>query len=317
MKEKIIKKIEEYDTIIIHRHVRPDPDALGAQCGLSEILKKNYPDKSIYVVGDEDQSLTFMNQMDEIGDDRFKGALVIVCDTANEARIDDSRYSLAEYMIKIDHHPNEDKYGDLIWVDTNASSVSEMIYEFYLFGKEQQQFLLTEKGAELLYTGIVGDTGRFLYSNTTEKTMRYAGELRNYNFDTAEIYEEMYKLPLNVARLNGYVLSHFQYVDPGVGYIYLTKEVMEEFQVTPSESALLVNAFSNVEGLRTWVFFVEEPDQIRVRFRSKGPIVNTIAAKYNGGGHPMASGATVYTIEETEQIIQELIEACKKEDNRN
>lgn len=92
---------------------------------------------------------------------------------------------------------------------------------------------------------------------------------------------------------------------------------MEKHGVTPSESALLVNSFSNVEGLRTWVFFVEEPDQYRVRFRSKGPIVNTIAAKYNGGGHPMASGATVYTIEETENIIQDLIEACKIEDGVN
>ncbi|WP_257346576.1 DHH family phosphoesterase [Pseudalkalibacillus decolorationis] len=311
MKDKIIKKIEEYDTIIIHRHVRPDPDALGSQGGLSEILKQNYPEKRIYVVGEDEPSLSFMMKMDDIKKDAYQGALVIVCDTANEARISDSRFSLGDYLIKIDHHPNEDKYGNLIWVDTNASSVSEMIYEFYLHGKEYNHFKLTEKGAELLFTGIVGDTGRFLYSNTTEKTMHYAGELKNFNFNSADIYEEMYKVPMNVARLNGYVLSNFNYIDPGVGYIYLSKEVMEEFQTTPTESSLLVNTFSNVDGLKAWVFFVEEPDQIRVRFRSKGPIVNTIAAKYNGGGHPMASGATVYTIEETKQIIQDLVEVCK------
>ncbi|MGM7702318.1 DHH family phosphoesterase [Pseudalkalibacillus sp. Hm43] len=312
MKEQIIEKIKDYDKIIIHRHVRPDPDALGSQGGLAEILKATFPKKSIYVVGEEEPSLTFMNRMDTIEDDEYKGALVIICDTANEARISDTRYSLGDFMIKIDHHPNEDKYGDMIWVDTEASSVSEMIYEFYLYGRDNHSFKLTDKGAELLYTGIVGDTGRFLFPNATEKTMKFAGELRNYDFDLSGVYNEMYKVSLNLARLNGYVLSHFQYVDPGVGYIYLTKEVMEEFNTTPSESSLLVNTFSNVEGLKTWVFFVEEPDQIRVRLRSKGPIVNTIAAKYNGGGHPMASGATVHTIKETEQIIQDLIEACKE-----
>ncbi|MCF6138213.1 DHH family phosphoesterase [Pseudalkalibacillus berkeleyi] len=310
MKEQIINKIKDYNKIIIHRHVRPDPDALGSQGGLSEILKATFPDKSIYVVGEEEPSLTFMKQMDTISDDVFKGALVIICDTANQARISDERFSKGDYIIKIDHHPNEDQYGNLIWVDTDASSVSEMIYEFYLYGREHHGFKLTDKGAELLYTGIVGDTGRFLFPNATEKTMKFAGELRNYDFDLTAVYNEMYKVSLNLARLNGYVLSHFQYIEPGVGYIYLTQEVMEQFNTTASESSLLVNTFSNVEGLKTWVFFVEEPDQIRVRLRSKGPVVNTIAAKYNGGGHPMASGATVHTIKETEQIIQDLVSAC-------
>ncbi len=310
MKEQIIQKIKEYEKIIIHRHVRPDPDALGSQGGLSEILKASFPEKTIHVVGEEEASLKFLIEMDQISDEVYEDALVIICDTANQARISDGRYSSGDFLIKIDHHPNEDRYGDLIWVDTEASSVSEMIYEFFLYGKEKHRFKLSDKGAGLLYAGIVGDTGRFLFPNTTEKTMKFAGELRNYDFDISNVYDEIYKVKLNLARLNGYVLTNFKYIEPGVGYIYLTKEVMEKFNTTPNESSLLVNSFSNVEGLLSWVFFVEEPDQIRVRLRSKGPIVNTIAAKYNGGGHPMASGATVYTMEETEQIIQDLVEAC-------
>ncbi|WP_408007183.1 DHH family phosphoesterase [Pseudalkalibacillus sp. A8] len=311
MKEHIIQKIKEYEKIIIHRHVRPDPDALGSQGGLAEILKASFPQKTIHVVGEEEASLKFLIEMDQISDEVYKDALVIICDTANQARISDERYSSGDFIIKIDHHPNEDRYGDLIWVDTDASSVSEMIYEFFLYGKENHKFKLSDKGAGLLYAGIVGDTGRFLFPNTTEKTMKYAGELRNYDFDISSVYNEMYKVKLNLTRLNGYVLTNFKYIEPGVGYIYLTQEVMEKFNTTPNESSLLVNSFSNVEGLLSWVFFVEEPGQIRVRLRSKGPIVNTIAAKYNGGGHPMASGATVYTMEETEQIIQDLVDACK------
>ena len=138
MKEKILETIKQYNTIIIHRHVRPDPDAYGSQGGLAEILKASFPEKSIYTVGKEEESLNFMRRLDEISDDTYKEALVIVCDTANQARIDDKRYKLGDKLIKIDHHPNEDPYGDLLWVDTTASSVSEMIYEFYLFRKGQR-----------------------------------------------------------------------------------------------------------------------------------------------------------------------------------
>ena len=70
-----------------------------------------------------------MAMPDQIADDVFKDALVIVTDTANTERVDDQRYTTGEMVIKIDHHPNDDAYGDFRWVDTNASSCSEMIYE--------------------------------------------------------------------------------------------------------------------------------------------------------------------------------------------
>jgi phosphoesterase RecJ-like protein len=121
MKEKILEAIKQYETIIIHRHVRPDPDAYGSQGGLAEILKTSFPEKSIYIVGKEEETLQFLNRLDYIPDETYKSALVIVCDTANEARIDDNRYHMGEQLIKIDHHPNEDPYGDLLWVDTSSS----------------------------------------------------------------------------------------------------------------------------------------------------------------------------------------------------
>jgi phosphoesterase RecJ-like protein len=312
MKENILNKIQQYETIIIHRHVRPDPDALGSQGGLAEIIKQSYPAKIVKVVGEEDPSLTFLNCMDVIEDAEYQGALVIICDTANQGRISDERYKLGDFIIKIDHHPNADPYGDMVWVDTSSSSVSEMIYDLYKFGSDRNELILSEQSALLLYAGIVGDTGRFLYSNTAPKTLQFAGELLSVGIDPAVIYENMYKEQLNLARLNGYVLQTFTYLEEGAGYIFLDQQVLQKYGVTVSEASLLVNTFSNVEGLKAWVFFIEEPDQIRVRLRSKGPVVDTIAAKYNGGGHPRASGATVYTSEETERVIQDLVQACKR-----
>ncbi|HET7616163.1 MAG TPA: bifunctional oligoribonuclease/PAP phosphatase NrnA, partial [Bacillales bacterium] len=171
-------------------------------------------------------------------------------------------------------------------------------------------FVLNEKAAFLLYAGIVGDTGRFLFENTTEKTFAIAAKLRAYSFSISDIYERMYQVKLNVVRLRGYVMQSFEMTENGAGFIRLQTDVLDQFDVTPSDASLLVNAFSDVEGIKAWVFFIEEPDQIRVRLRSKGPVVNKIAKKYGGGGHPMAAGATIHQWEDADQVLGRLEKAC-------
>ncbi|MGM0752556.1 MAG: DHH family phosphoesterase [Bacillota bacterium] len=310
MKEQILELIKQYETIIVHRHVRPDPDAYGSQGGLVEMLKTSFPDKKIYAVGQEDASLHYLKRLDVIEDQVFEGALIIVCDTANEERICDSRYKLGDKLIKIDHHPNEDAYGDYLWIDTSASSVSEMIYEFYLFGKDKG-LTLSDEGARLLFAGIVGDTGRFLYPSTTQNTFDIAGELIRFDFDRNELFNKMYEIDANVIKLHGFVLQNFEMDGDGCASMVMTKEILEEHQVIPSEASLLVSTLGNVKGIKAWVFFIEESDQIRVRLRSKGPVINTIAKKYNGGGHPLAAGASIYSWEEKEKVMSDLRDVCR------
>ncbi|MCS0790542.1 bifunctional oligoribonuclease/PAP phosphatase NrnA [Cytobacillus firmus] len=310
MKQKILDEIKKYETIIIHRHVRPDPDAYGSQGGLAEILKASFPEKSIFTVGKEEETLHYMRRLDEVSDDTYNGALVIVCDTANAERICDDRYGTGNKLIKIDHHPNMDPYGDMMWVDTDASSTSEMIYEFYLFGKDQG-LKMSDEAARLLFAGIVGDTGRFLYPSTTEKTFAYAGELIHYNFSRPELFDKMYELDANIVKLKGYVLQNFEMRGSGAAVMILKKELLEEFQAVPSKASLLVSVLGDVNGIKAWVFFIEESDQIRVRFRSKGPIINEVARKYNGGGHPLAAGASIYSWEEMESVVRDLEDVCK------
>lgn len=311
MKEKILEMVKQYDTIIIHRHVRPDPDAYGSQGGLAEILKASFPEKSIFIVGKEEATLNYLNRLDKIPDRTFHGALVIVCDTANEERIDDERYKLGDKLIKIDHHPNMDPYGDIIWVDTNASSTSELIYEFYLYGKDQG-LNMSDQAARLLYAGIVGDTGRFLFPSTSEKTFAYAGELIHYNFSRSEVYEGMYNLTHNIVKLHGYILQNFELGNHGTAYVKLTRELLQQYQAVPAEASLLVSSLGNIQGIIAWIFFIEEEGQIRVRLRSKGPIINEIARNFRGGGHPRAAGATIYDWKESAEVIRQVEEICGK-----
>ncbi|GIO27819.1 DHH family phosphoesterase [Ornithinibacillus bavariensis] len=301
--DAIHSTIQDYNTIIIHRHVRPDPDALGAQAGLAELIKATYPQKKVYLAGEDDPALTFLVEMDSIDDSLFENALVIICDTANTGRIDDERYIKGDKIIKIDHHPNVDPYGDISWVDTTASSTSEMIYEFYVKASGMK---MTTEAARLLFGGIVGDTGRFLFPSTTKRTLQIAAELVTYDFDRTALYDGIYNIKDNIARLRGYILQNFTLDENGLSVIKLTSDILAQFQVSVMETGQLVGTLGDIEGIVAWVFFIEEADQIRVRLRSKGPVINEVAAKYNGGGHPLASGASVYSWEEAESVVNDL-----------
>ncbi|MEI3606044.1 bifunctional oligoribonuclease/PAP phosphatase NrnA [Pseudogracilibacillus sp. SE30717A] len=310
-KQKILNKITEYETIIIHRHVRPDADALGSQCGLKEMIRLSFPEKEVYAVGEEDPALHFFARMDVIDDAKYENALVIVCDTANTGRISDQRYTLGKEVIKIDHHPNNDPYGDTMWVDTSASSTSEMIFDFYKFD-EHGVLRLNSQIARLIYGGIVGDTGRFLFPSTSNKTFKYAAELIEYPFDRSALYNGLYDIQEDIARLRGYVLQNFTLSPAGMSSIKLTKDILNKFKVEPIDTGKLVGVLGDVQGIKAWVFFIEEDDVIRVRVRSKGPVINELAAKYNGGGHPLAAGASIQSWEEANKFVNDLEELCAK-----
>ena len=301
--QEILEKIKAYDTIIIHRHQRPDPDAIGSQAGLRALLRHNFPDKQILATGVDEPTLAWMTEMDAVADSDYEGALVIVTDTANRPRIDDERYDKGDFLIKIDHHPNEDVYGDIVYVDTQASSASEIVTELAL----ATGLTISDEAARLLYTGIVGDTGRFLYSATTSKTMEIAAKLREFDFDFAAISREMDSFSFKVAKLQGYVFDHLEVDENGAARVTLTKEVLNRFEVTDAETAAIVGTPGKIDVVQSWAIFVEQPDgTYRVRLRSKTVIINEIAKRHDGGGHPLASGANSYSLEENDQIYQEI-----------
>ena len=305
---QILEQIKKYDTIIIHRHMRADPDALGSQVGLKELLQYNFPDKKIKVVGYDLPTLTWLAKMDEVEDQEFEGALAIICDTANTARIDDKRYLNAETIIKIDHHPNDEEYGDLVWVDTTSSSASEMVAIF----AEETNLKLSDQAAYLLSAGIIGDTGRFLFPATSARTLRIASQLREYDFDYAALTRHMDTISYKIARLQGYIYDHLEVDENGAARILLTHDILQHYQVTDAETAAIVGAPGRIEDVSLWGIFVEQADgHYRVRLRSKFVPINGVAKEHDGGGHPLASGANSYSLEENDQIYQELQEVAR------
>lgn len=303
--QQILDKIKEYDTIIIHRHMRPDPDALGSQIGLRDIIRHNFPKKKVLATGFDEPTLAWIAKMDQVTDQDYQGALVIVTDTANTPRIDDERYKKGDFLIKIDHHPNDEIYGDLSYVDTNASSASEIVTDFAL----SCDLLLSTSAARVLYNGIVGDTGRFLYPATTSKTLKIASKLREFDFDFSAMARQMDSFPFKIAKLQGFIFEQLKIDKNGAACVTLTQEDLKRFDVTDAETAAIVGVPGKIDIVESWAIFVEQSDgHYRVRLRSKSHIINEIAKRHNGGGHPLASGANSYSLEENQAIYQEIQE---------
>lgn len=303
--EEILTAIKEYDTIIIHRHQRPDPDALGSQAGLGEILRHSFPAKKVLLAGGTVNDMGFLTAMDQVSQADYAGALVIVTDTANAPRISGEHYSLGAKLIKIDHHPDDEPYGDISWVKTTASSCSEMVFDFYANFKEE--LTLTQEGARILYAGIVGDTGRFLYPATTPHTLQVASELVAFGFDAAKLNRQLNEMPLSVALLSGYVLQHMEIDENGAGRVIVPAEILSKYGVDDSETSSLIPLPGQVEGVVAWGLFVEQPEgYYRVRLRSKGPAINEIAKAHHGGGHPLASGANAADLAEVDVIYAKI-----------
>lgn len=311
IKKEIVAEINNWDKIIIHRHQRPDPDAIGSQCGLAELIQSTFPEKTVFTAGENSSTLEFMTKMTPPATSDYKEALVIIVDTANVARIDGKEALAHENkVIKIDHHPDEESYGDLQWVDTSASSVSEMIAD--LWQTFDDELSLSDEGARLLYAGIVGDTNRFLYDATTPRTMRLAADLMEKSFSHTELNNQMNEIKPKAAKLMGYTLENLKVSENGVASIIFTSKLLAKFGLKDEQTHQIVPLPGSIAGVKVWgVFVQQENGKFRCRLRSKGPVINEIAKKHGGGGHPLASGANAKDLDEIEEILAEFEEITK------
>ena len=129
MKKLILSYLDRYDSICIFRHTNPDGDALGSQFGLKQWIIDNFPNKKVYALGLETGNYECYKQMDEANDEIVASSLAIAVDCANLARVDDQRITSCKEILKIDHHPNEDQYGNDNIVDTSSAACCQLLVE--------------------------------------------------------------------------------------------------------------------------------------------------------------------------------------------
>ena len=312
--KQIFKVIKKYDTIVIARHIGADPDALGSQFALKEIILKTFPNKKVYAVGNPASRFKFFGNNEKIDNIDTTKWLLIVLDTPDIKRIDGVSLNNFEYVIKMDHHPIIDKYANIELIDEDSCSTSQLILEFIFNNKIE----INKEIGEKLYLGIVGDTDRFLHDYTSSKTFSLVTRLlEETNIDFTSLYKVLYQRPISEIRFEGYIYQNLILTENGVAYIKIIDRKLKEFGVDSAAAGNMINDLKFVNEIIVWVFLTEDikSNLIRANIRSVGPYINDVATKFGGGGHKYASGVKLKTWDDSDKLINELDELVKNYKN--
>lgn len=316
MVNKLLNIIEKHDSIVIHRHTRPDMDAIGSQMGLYHLIKENYPNKEVYVVGDSN-NLLYNCVMDEIEDSVFEKSLSIIIDTAVDYLISDDRYKKALEVVVIDHHQNETNLENysLFYQKSDFTSACEMLSEF----ARLTNLKVNSDAATYIYGGMVTDTGRFQYIDATNASRVFsnASFITSFNPEIKGMYDFLYTESLK-DRLAKDMFRSFETTPNGVAYRKNTNDLILKSGLTIFHvSRGMVNLMAGIEEIPIWVSFTEdvENNKILAEIRSRNIIVVDIAKKYGGGGHNFACGASLKDFDEADLMIKDLNERIKEHGN--
>lgn len=314
----VLKKIKEYDNICIFRHQRPDGDAFGSQLGLATWIKDNFPLKTVHYVGNNTTSYPedLFPQMEIVEDEFFdKEFLAIIVDTGNVKRIDDERWQKAKFVIKFDHHPAIEQYGNINVVANEIAACAELIADFCLYNKKK--YPLSRVAASYLATGIVTDSGRFQFDSTTATTFNTFAKLLDSGVQPfRDVYLKLYAKDVSSLLFQKHVLNNMVFTEGGVAYYVLKQSDLDLLNIDNERGKEHLSLMSNINGVDIWFCITEisEKNEFRVSIRSKLLDISGVAAKYNGGGHKQASGATLYDLDkELPLLISDLEELIKNE----
>ena len=292
--------IESAKKLLVVSHVNPDGDALGTQLAFAAYLKSL--GKEVTLVREEaiPERYQFLPGIEQIRPiDDIKNSLdidtVIALECPKLSRAGDIISSLSDHIkiINIDHHQDNDNYGQVKWIDKDASSVGEMVYELF----ESFRYQIDEETAVLLFTAILTDTGRFRYESTSGRTMEIAGKLIEAGANPRDICDKVfYNLQPATIKLIGNVLSNAEFIDNDkTCLLSLTNEILESPEFSEAETEGIAEYSLYGKGVTLGVTFKERnKGTTRISLRSRGnPNVAELAAEFGGGGHICAAGCSI------------------------
>ena len=309
MFRKIYKAIKKYDNIVIARHIGVDPDAMASQIGLRDSILLTFPEKKVLAVGNGSNKFNYLGKLDKLEDIDFSKSLLIILDTPDKKRVDCPDVDKFGYKIKIDHHIFVEEFCDIELIDDTTSSACQIVMEMLYKTKLKANDSIIGK----LFLGLVSDTNRFLFSVNKDTFSLVSKVLNDYQLDLPSLYQNLYLRPFSEVQLEGYIGQNMKVTENGVGYIELTDDIINKFEADAASAGNMVNNFNYIEEILVWVMITENKknDLIKINIRSRGPVINTVAEKYNGGGHKFSCGAKVSTFEEARLLIQDLDYLCE------
>lgn len=305
MYKDLLKKINEFDKICIFRHVRPDGDAMFSALAMYQFIKDNFRNKSVKVAGSDTYDIISKN--DKISDDFINDSLAIVLDTSTIERVDDKRFINSKYIIKIDHHPGVEDFGDLNFVTTDKASCTELLAEIF-FSKEFSKLNLSNKTCKYLYCGMLTDSMGFITTSTTANTLLLGSrlvekgklridELNKYVFDTSIVDFN------KITKIRTYLKN-----EDNFGYILLNNKDLKKIGLPGKIARNNIDEIAGIKEFRVWAFFTQNDDNTYDGSLRcvRGLKVNDLASKFNGGGHANAAGVNKLNIQQVEQLLHKL-----------
>jgi bifunctional oligoribonuclease and PAP phosphatase NrnA len=298
-----VEFVRSHQKFLIMTHVRPDGDALGSEIGLACALRQLGKTVRVAVASDVGPRYEFTNTVAtpierfRAPGDEFRGAdAIIVVDTGTWGQLGDFgpfMRSMACGKAVIDHHRTQDDLGGLRFVDTTAEAAGRLVYEATV----ALGVPLTAEAANALFLALATDTGWFRHSSVEPRTFDLAEELVRAGARPTPLYDALFgQSSLAQMRLVGRALERMQAT--AGGRIVHTEVRLSDYPETgavPSDTEDLINYPRAVAGVEIALVFIEQKDGgTKVSFRGKeAHDVGKLAEQFGGGGHKMASGATV------------------------
>ncbi len=306
----IKQAIKKFDKFLITGHINPEGDAIGSQVAAAFLLKKLGKETVILDDNPVPKILQFIKGTEDVLKEMphdFNYQAVIVLDSPDLTRIGrvNDYIKKDSVIINIDHHISNINFGKFNWVEPETSSAGEMVYDLFKAFKAK----IDLDDAIALYAAIMTDTGSFRYSNTSSKTHKIAAELIDIGVKPYEMHTKIYETSsIQDTNLLGEALQTMKISDDGkIAWLWVTKEMLKKTKASLEGTEGIINFARSIDGVEIAILFRETGTEgrVKVSFRSKGNVdVNKLAGAFSGGGHPTASGCTVFgKMEEVEKKV--------------
>ena len=292
--ENVIEEIKKSEKIVLAGHISPDGDAISANFALALAIEK-LGKKPIVLLEKYSDTYSFLKGHNFVLENcDFIPDIFISLDCGDISRLGKKQelFKKAKKTINIDHHMDNNNFGDLNVVNKKASSTSEIVYEIIskMDGVEIDLDIAT-----IIYTGIVFDTCGFKHNSTGKRTHQIAGELVEKGVDSSKVQTNLiYTHTLANSKLLAKSIQNLE-IHKNLAISTISKdEIFNECNGTYEDLEGISGYLLDIKGIEISVFLYEKLDgSIKASFRAKEFNVNEIAKKFNGGGHMLASGATL------------------------
>lgn len=290
--DKIIELIKKSDNIALFTHTKPDPDAIGSVGAMQLALKQLNKTATVFFEEDLPFCLDFL-QFDNVSfklPDIQMYDLAIALDVANIKLLNkfEKQYTNFKNSVCIDHHPMREQVAKYDFVKISACATAEIIFD--LFSK--MNIKITPQIADCIYAGIVGDTGRFLYTNTTARTFEIAKLLVNYGARISYVNNILFSKKSRDLISGAKILFNNLDFRGSILFSHLSLKDYETEKIKPVSSADLIGLLSGIENIDIIIVLNEKiKNEISAGLRSTENFdVSIIAKNFGGGGHKQASG---------------------------